>query len=270
MNHLDYYYHLTSKSVGLLIKKNGMQSLLTRTGSNIAAPDGSFYQERKQKEAERRTSQLATYIFKLISQGYTEEQIIHTKGESYLPMQLVLIGSNKADIPKLEENEKQKLESYYACLPAPSVDGKSKVKTPMQRETIAQKKAKKDKLYVTARSILNGDSSHFLGKLATDYISNRYRIEELITTSHIYFIKPEYLDIAYRDYTKRIPGEQVMLRVKKTNMTDVVNDDSEFRAVMTKSPVAPNYFDVMTDLSKIIGVQNQSNPSNWMPLSGLT
>ena len=96
-----------------------------------------------------------------------------------------------------------------------------------------------------AKELLIG-KVHFLARLATNAVSVHYAIEENISSRHIYFSKPLFAKDVYEQYSKYLTDNLVILRVKISAVTGLVDDPSEDKAWMTQAVVPPDKIEIMT------------------------
>ncbi|HEY0738529.1 MAG TPA: hypothetical protein VGD69_26665 [Herpetosiphonaceae bacterium] len=259
MKDADWLYHLTRKEVALIIKRGGMTTALSRIGMPVPHPKGAYVQNRKKKEETEFQQQLRGYLVDLMAHGYTREQILAVR-DNYLPFHVVLRGSNEHDVWRVDAKEKEYLAQFRESLPGQAKYDRAKFN-----------QAKKDiNVEMLANTMLIRNKNHFLARLAVQYVTYRNNIEEIITASHIYFLKPKDVHIPYNDYKKHLGDTTVVvLRVHKDNLPGLVQDDSEARAMMTKIPVLPNVIQVMENHEKFIDENYRSDARNWQPLANL-
>lgn len=260
MRDAAWYYHLTNKWVAQKIKVGGMTSAVDRIQMAVANPNGAFVQDRKKKEAGRQKEQLVKYLADYLSRGCAETDITGAVGV-YDPFRMELQGSNAEDIPALSEIELEYLTVYEQLLPTLS----------NRNLQAARFQRKKKSVQDLAEHMLRNSKSHFLVRLAVQYISFAYSIEEKITSSHIYFLQPRFAEDGYSDYSKHLnSADVVMLRVNKDNLVGLIQDDSDFRAVMTPNRVAPDVIEVMEQHTQFGNVDYRCDEQNWKPISELT
>ncbi|HEY0601539.1 MAG TPA: hypothetical protein VGD58_01450 [Herpetosiphonaceae bacterium] len=255
MKDADWLYHLTRKNVALIIQKGGMTSALTRIGLPVANPRGAFVNNRKAKEEGEFQQKLKGYLTEMLRYGASKEQILQTKGV-YVPFNLIIQGSNDYDVPRVDNIEKLYLDRYKGLL---LIHGNKEVKL------------KKDPtLEEMSQMMLVVDKNHFLSRLAVQYVAHRNNIEEAITASHVYFLKPDSAVDGYKDYKKHLNSNDiVVLRVHRDNLPGLVDDDSDFRAKMTDRTVPPNVIEVMVNHDNFADEDYRSNAQNWQPLANL-
>lgn len=260
MSDENWLYHLTAKSIALKVKSVGMTSALTRIGIPVANPQGAFAQNRQKMESAKFEQKLTGYLSDVLSRGCTKEKIKEVRGQ-YVPFSFVPRGSNEADFPRLTLIENQRLECYVRSIP--SLGKPERKKKAQFRRDLAVKQL--------AQFMLRSDKNHFLARLAVQCVAFGYKIEESITASHLYFLKPRYAVEGYNDYKKHLnAADMVMLRVHKNNVPGLVDDDSDHRAAMTKQTVGPGKIEVMKKLDHFTDLAYRCDAKNWQPLSALT
>ncbi|HEX6291890.1 MAG TPA: hypothetical protein VFZ66_22080 [Herpetosiphonaceae bacterium] len=259
MKDADWFYHLTRKQVALIIKQGGMTSAVHRIGRAVPHPFGAFVQNRKKKEASEYQQKLKGYLIDLMARGCSEGTLRRTRGV-YVPFTLVLRGSNEDDVPRVDQLEAQYLNQYKRLLPNLG-----------QFDRPTFNKLKKDVLVdELVNDLLVRDKNHFLARLAVQYVTYRNNIEEMITASHVYFLRPGCAVDGYNDYKKHLDSNQiVVLRVHKDNLPGLVDDDSDYRAVMTERIVPANVIEVMQNHDNFTNEDYRSNAQNWQPLANL-
>lgn len=257
MSDADWRYHLTSRAVAQKIKSVGMSSNLSRIGMPVAAPKGAFNQDRQKKEADKQKAKLVEYLGALLARGAAADAISNSV-KPFAPLAFTPVGNNGVDTPKLTQLEKQALQTFAQSLQGLGPDNWRKA------GEFRRKKETQD----LADTLLRSKKNHFLARLAVQVVSFTYKIEETISSSHIYFFLPQYAEDCYRDYTKHLnTNDLVMLRVHKNDINGLVQDDSEFRAVMTKNNVAPSKIQVLTQLNQFTNTVSRSNNANWVAIA---
>ncbi|QRK05068.1 hypothetical protein JQX13_33345 [Archangium violaceum] len=258
-----WLYHLTTRKVALLIKDHGMTSELMRSGRAVAHPQGAFAKDRREREPKSTNNKLKAYLCDILSRGVSMDQIREEKGQ-YQPFVFEPQGSNEVDNPKLDGLEKGKFLSYVRLLLPNEGQVNRARRLRLGRDPEVEKAAK---------DMLLKDKSHFLVRLAIQYVACRFDIEETITASHIYFQKPEYAAYCYDDYKKKLGDvPMVVLRVRKADVSLLVADDSDFRAMMTRHRVGAELIQLMEahettkEQPGFKDLNYRCNASNWIPL----
>lgn len=254
-----WVYHLTRKEIALIIQRGGMTTALSRIGMPIPHPRGAFVQDRRKREGGECHEKLKMYLATYLAYGCTLDDV-EQGDKQYVPFNLVIQGSNDVDIPKLDQIEEKYLERFKEALPK------------LQKYD-ANKFFQSGKNFLVesrASTMLIRNRNHYLTRLAVQYVSYRFKIEETITASHIYFLKPQDAKSGYRDYRSHLGDATiVVLRVKKANLTNLVQDDSEGRAMMTDRPVLPAVIEVMVNHDNFPDEDYRIDDRNWQPLANL-
>lgn len=256
----SWRYHLTRKEIALLIKRGGMTTSLSRIGMPIPHPKGAFAQDRKVKEGKECQEKLKEYLCHLLAHGCTMENIEQTE-DLYIPFNFVIQGSNKADIPRLQQIERQYLARFKEVL----------LNVGRYDENKYYRFGRDFRVESLANTMLARKKNHFLVRLAVQFVSYKFKIEEVITATHIYFLKPGAIAVSgYKDYKKHLGDVTiVVLRVHKGNLPGLVQDDSEARAMMTHIPVTPDVIEVMVNHDNFPDENYRINDQNWQPLRNL-
>lgn len=260
MKDAKWVYHLTRKEIALIIQRGGMTTSLSRIGMPIPHPRGAFVQDRRKREGGECYERLKMYLATYLAHGCTLDDI-EQADKQYVPFNLVIQGSNDADIPKLDQIEEKYLERFKEALPK------------LQKYD-ANKFFQFGKNFLVegrASTMLIRNRNHYLTRLAVQYVSFRFKIEETITASHVYFLKPGKDAVSgYRDYKSHLGDATiVVLRVHKDNLPDLVQDDSEGRAMMTSRLVLPTVIEVMEHHDNFPDEDYRCNVQNWQPLANL-
>lgn len=251
----DWLYHVTSKTVAKIIKAKGLRSALLRIGRAVASPTGSFNRDRKEKELDRTKARLAGYITDLLARGATENTLRAAPGV-YVPFAFTTTGSND-DFLRLTPLEEAALGRYrlaHGGLQA-------------RNNQVARAVNTKNRAKVLAAELI-GDKVHTLTRLAVQVTTWTYNIEETITASHVYFLLPQYAVVGYNDYTKGMHVDSiVVLRVRKDDVTHLVQDEADFRALRTRDEVASDRFQLITTPSRFIELNYRCDDGSWSELS---
>jgi hypothetical protein len=256
MSDADWRYHLTSRTIAQIIKTAGISSNLSRIGIPVAAPKGAFNQDRLSKEADKQQAKLVQYLAEFMARG-TSADVLSKNNKLFVPLAFTPVGNNAVDTPKLTQLEKQSLATFAQSLHGLGPDNWRKAKELRGKKETTQ----------LADKLLRSNKNHYLARLAVQIVSFTYKIEETISSSHIYFFLPKYADACYRDYTKHLnTNDLVMLRVHKDNITRAVQDDSEFRAVMTRNKIGPEVIEVMSQINQFTNLAARCNDANWVAI----
>ena len=257
MSESDYLYHLTTKTLAFKIKSGGLASALNRIGQAVANPHGAFAQNREEMEATKFKQKIMAYLGNVLSRGATERMIKEVKGQ-YVPFAFTPTGSNH-DHQKLTEIETGMLADYARLihgLGPPNVARASHLRKQWSVECLAE-------------DLRYGDKNHFLARLAVQVVAIGYKIEETITASHVYFLKPLYAVGGYAEYRAHLNAvDLVMLRVLKSQVS-TTPDDSDYRAEMTTDTVGPDKIEVMESHDRFTEEAYRCDEKNWKPLYSL-
>lgn len=256
MSEADWRYHLTSKTIAQKIKTAGMKSTLTRISAPVAAPTVAFNQDRLSNEATKQKAKLGEYLANFLARGASLETLTGSK-KPFTPLAFTPVGDNGLDTPKLTQMEKQALTTFAQALMGLGREDWRKAREWRAKPQVTQ----------AADQLLRSNKNHYLARLAVQVVAFTYKIEETITASHIYFFLPQYAEVCFRDYSKHLNSRDlVMLRVHKTKIPGLIQDDSEFRAKMTKSTVLPDAIEVMSNVSQFENKITRTNDANWVAI----
>lgn len=256
MSESDWRYHLTSRAIAQKIKSVGMSSNISRIGMPVAAPKGAFNQDRLTKEPEKQKQKLLEYLGNFLARGVALD-VLRNNTTKFSPLPFTPTGNNEVDTPRLSTLETQALGTFERSL-------RNLTKSDWRK---AKEWRGKSEVQLAAENLLRSNKNHFLVRLAVQMVAFTYKIEETITSSNIYFFLPKYADVCFRDYTKHLnTNDLVVLRVHKTKLVGEIADDSEFRAVMTPNNVAPANIEVMQNTAQFTNQAHRTNNSNWQPI----
>jgi hypothetical protein len=257
----QYLYHMTSGSTVRFIADKGLRSSLLRMGMANASPSGAFEIDRKNNIEGKIQLKLHGYLLKLRSLDITAETISNTLG-LYQLFTIATTGDNTDHIT-LDNIEKSRLEEYCRLC------GKQLVDTASQRSRLF--KLRNDpSIRQLANSMIAAKKTHYLSRLATQVAAFKHRIEETITASHVYFFKPDDADTCYNDYSKNFTTGFVILRAKYADLTGLVADEAEGRAVRTRDAVQVDKLEILIDRNNPAQFKQldfRCNAANWRKLA---
>jgi hypothetical protein len=276
----EWLYHLTRRSVAARIQKDGMKSQFTLTGLRNAHPEGAFATEKKAKQRSRKETELKGYLRTLTTDGHTLETIRNTD-LSYVRFNVMLVINNEKDRNNIERQAKLKFDEFcrrlekftqqpdLPVLPPKSGPGNlSKIRSgPVVKQRTGIRSDNHQVLLQAAAEMFDRQPNHFLTELARQKVDYYYDSEEQITASHIYFLDPKFAEQGYKDYSKTLnSNDLVVLRVRKADVPDAVQDQSEGKAVMAIGPVRPHLIDIMLRHNGFIEPGYRCNTANWMDI----
>lgn len=280
----EWMYHTTSKAIAKKIKTQGLKSALLRIGRAAAAPTGAFAKDR-QKHEQKECLNRAIEIIRALS-GAPHKLTLEEIGDSevpYDPFDFKCSGSVD-DNGKLEKLKKQMIVAYAKDLlkvrQAAKKDkqGPANKPTPVNKDTTArlaevllgieqvQYNSAKWAQVVTKFEEGSANRNHYVVRFAVQLMAYKYLIEEEITSSHIYFLKPECAEDGYKDYTKNVPkADRVVLRVRKDVIPpkELLPDESEGRALMTRVAVKPEDIEIIDEAEQFISDDYRCDAVNW-------
>lgn len=262
----EWLYHVTSREVAGFIKTGGLRSAFARTGKITPDPGGSFAIDRLQRIDKKTHQKLKEYVFKLIVAGATTEQITRAN-VPYAPFPFVYRGTND-DYPVLTDRESGKLDTFAST----AMLSRSSKKLTMKERT-----AIKDVTAVELESTLFSQKTHYLTQLAAQVAEVDFGIEGAITAQHVYFLNSKSLtdmQSGFRDYTKfRLPLLTAVLRIRRTSVLNLHQDEADHRALRTKESVSGALFEIMintTNPQEFLNLNFRGRFRNWMPLKDWT
>jgi len=123
-----------------------------------------------------------------------------------------------------------------------------------------------------ADDMLRTRKANALCRLAVHTVALEYAIEEGMTSRHVYFSRPERALDCYNGYTRQHGGAQhcSVLRVRRTDASPLLDDPSDFRAVMTQRQIPSSKIEIWraaSDTAVFTNDQHRAEPGNWMPLT---
>lgn len=252
----NWRYHLTTKPVAERIKSVGMSSQVVRIGRPVASPTGAFAVNKSNHLEQKIDEKIIAYLAKVLVCGGTREAIINAP-DNYIPFAFDPLGSNELDVPRLVKIEEDVLQRFSNAIGA-----RQTTSTPLAR------KVARDQATQFAQGFQKQRRTHTITRLASQCVAYQYKIEETITSSHIYFFLPKYAEICYSDYMKNLAGaEAVVLRVNISHLPGLMPDDSEFRAVMTRATVAASNIQFIAEHTSFPQLSYRRDDNNWAPLT---
>ena len=257
----EWLYHLTRKSIALKIEEKGMTPAKTRIGRPVAPHTGAFAQNRRKVEHQKQKDRLAGYISQVTARGGSMENIKKTQGH-YDRFEFTPDGNNDTDQPRLTSLEESRLKEYYNQVGATKKNDSYKFRQSQKDPAVKE----------LAESLLSSNKNHFLARLAVQYESFRFKIEETITSNHIYFFTDRDATSLYKTYKDHLnTNDIVVLRVLKKDVRGLEKDRSDPRpgTMMTTETVSPDRLEVMVNHTQFPSDSARHEPSNWEPLSQL-
>lgn len=258
----DWYYHVTRPDVARFIQQTGMRPAVLRIGAPVAHPNGAFVRDREAKQVTKYKERLKSYVAGIVARGGEHHRILLARGV-YVPFVFAPTGNRAADVPALTDIENEQLANYRMFFPA--LGPRAQNVAQVYRSPATAQSA--DTLFL--------DRGHFLTRLAIQATAMEYKIEEVTSASHIYFIQPAYAVDCYRDYKRHLGGGPIVaLRVARANVNAPVQDDAEFRAVMSATPVPPNAIEILDQQADVADAHNhfldnerRQDDHNWIPIA---
>ncbi|WP_261643472.1 hypothetical protein [Erwinia mallotivora] len=248
----EYVYHIANKNIAIMdIKTGGLKSASQLTGVSVARSEGAFATDRNNRFNKEIITRLKTALWHGSKYGYTVEQI---KNKQY-SFSSIPVDINTDDSVAANTALRAYEQSFYQSFFSPPA-GKD-LKTPG-----------KD-LQKPAEDMLLNNQNHVLCRFAKEFTRLDFAIEERATSNHIYFFKDQYNQVCYRDYTAFHGGEMQsrVLRVKFDSniIGDLKDDQSDFRAFMTRKSVSPQYIEIYDEEgSPFLPGANQNK---WRPIT---
>lgn len=267
-NPADWTYHTTNLRVAHSIKRIGLQSILTLTGQQIAPAHGAFARNRDmrlqlppQDPANPVVQQLKRGIAYLRCLGL-DQLGIGALAQAPPPIAFVPTGrdEDRENLDKARDSVLAEIarSAGIRALPAKVEGARNFFRVYRADEVGAQ---------AAALALQPGNS---LTVWASAYVTLYYRIEEVKTTSRVYFLKARHARDGYVEYTKNVSKAViVVLRVRKANIIGLVDDISEFKAECTPHGVLPHLIEIMVGFNpdRFTDDAYRNDDRNWINIT---
>lgn len=244
------------------IKEKGLVSMKVRIGMAVASPYGAFVKDRTKNEPKERFNRLKVDIAYLRFLGAKPEEILagvlnDQPLVGYAPGGI----DPSADRLALDAAAEAALLRFKAALPsirlAPVKERAGDFFKLMRAKETAQLVEK-----------LQAVNSHFLTRLSVQFVHYYYRIEELQTSTHVYFSKPQDAVSMYQKYKAHLGANNplVVLRVKLETVA-WQEDLADGGAIKVKDGVPPALLQIMENHDNFANAEFRTAPKNWKPLT---
>lgn len=278
----EWLYHLTTRTMALRIKTEGLKTWHQATESRFANPDGAFAKNRDrrrpEKVLEKHREFFAELCKRIAAEGVapreavveTAKRLMQAEAE-YGPWNYTPTGQGGPDRTQLGVLQKAKQEEYWHAVKGGLDGGSTSGKQPWIPGGAARdSRYYRDQGEVLAKARQGTQPNHFASRYAAQAADTYYAIEESVVIHHIYFSKPgEDASTCYKDYSKHLSSNELaLLRVKRVALEESLEEDeAETRAEMTKEKVPASLIEVMRDHSKFNDMRSRLDPKNWMPIA---
>lgn len=260
---MPYGYHLTTRNAALKIKEQGLLSMEKRLGVKVANPHGSFAKNQADQEPTYRANRLKKDIAALMTLGAKPAELLALKLDEIPIRDFDPLGLDpEAELVELDAVADKARKRFQDRLPA--IKNKKLV-------TSAFVKVWKSPEAAQQVPIFQAQMTHFLTRLSVQYAYFHYRIEELQTSTHVYFSEPHEAVKLYPSYKKHLGADNplVILRVDLAKVA-WKPDHAQGGAVKVKDGVPVNLLEVMENHEKFVDEAYRMAPENWKPLSTLS
>lgn len=267
----EWVYHTTNIEIANSIKRDGLIPTFLRTNNDTAHPKGAFIRNREKRLATPMETVKSTHpIFYKVKEGLAYLISLgdliglhNISNIAAVPMPINFApngGSTDAENLGTACNAAlQGLAIQLGYVAAPADISKAPNYFKNWRDGLVIAKA----LQIAKMP------GHFLTIWAREYVKHYYRIEEMKTARHVYFIKHKYAEDCYREYTAGVSKATiVVLRVRKASIPNLIDDQSEFKAECTPDPVLPNIIEIFVPLNQDTFTHQveRENTANWIAI----
>lgn len=229
----DYYYHITKRVNFTSIKTAGLRPQINYQGATW-----SSYEAEKENQEK-------LYILGRISEINKALEIDPIKltgilGEGLFAEFEEIESHTPENIIRLGEIAKEFLVKYMSTIPV-----EFKKKHPAL--SFSQIKITYTPL---ANQIHGMGNTHFLYKLSKWVKLQSTLVELNVSSGHVYFFGGKHIAIQYPMYVgflKVSYTDVIILRVHKSHVSGLVNDEAQGNALMTKNPITPDHIECFTD-----------------------
>ncbi|KQX01194.1 hypothetical protein ASC94_00650 [Massilia sp. Root418] len=244
------------------IKEKGLVSMKVRVGLAVASPYGAFVKDRTKNEPRERFSRLKVDVAYLLFLGAKPEEILSGALNDQPLVGYAPGGIDpSADRLALDAAAEKALLRFKEALPsirlAPAKE---------RAGTFFGLTRAKETLQLVEK--LQGVKSHYLTRLSVQFVHYYYRIEELQTSTHVYFSKPQDAVSMYQKYKAHLGASNplVVLRVKLDTVA-WLEDLADGGAIKIKDGVAPALLEIMESHDNFANADFRTAPKNWKPLA---
>ncbi|QUP56242.1 hypothetical protein GO998_21295 (plasmid) [Ralstonia syzygii] len=255
----QYLYHITTTAVARIIRTKGLMPAAhpEALGRPVARRHGAFEVNRAAQEPTRQVNRLKAYLKKGLEAGYSLEQI-RAGQRPFTPIPVVPAGHRDDEQVEITRTEEAEVKAFLALLGAPA-NKPGRLTVPLK--TLGEQ----------ADDMLRRLKANALCRLAVHTVSLEYAIEEGMTSRHVYFSRPERAADCYSSYTRQHGGaaQCSVLRVARTAASPLLDDPSDFRAVMTQRRILPHHIEIWNAPAEAVFTNDQHRAAsdNWMPLT---
>ncbi|WP_197341271.1 hypothetical protein [Ralstonia solanacearum] len=256
----QYLYHITTTAVARIIRTKGLTPAAhpEALGRPVARRHGAFEVNRAAQEPGRQVNRLKAYLKKGLEAGYSLDQI-RAGQRPFTPIPVVPAGNRDDEQLEITRVEQAEVQAFLTSLGVPA--------NRPGRLTVTLKV-----LGEQADDMLRTRKANALCRLAVHTVALEYAIEEGMTSRHVYFSRPERALDCYNGYTRQHGGAQhcSVLRVRRTDASPLLDDPSDFRAVMTQRQIPSSKIEIWraaSDTAVFTNDQHRAEPGNWMPLT---
>ncbi|AST29249.1 hypothetical protein [Ralstonia pseudosolanacearum] len=255
----QYLYHITTTAVARIIRTKGLTLAAhpEALGRPVARRHGAFEVNRAAQEPGRQVNRLKAYLKKGLEAGYSLDQI-RTGQRPFTPIPVVPAGNRDDEQVEITRVEEAEVKAFLAALGTPA-NKPGRLTMPLR--TLGEH----------ADDMLRTRKANALCRLAVHTVSLEYAIEEGMTSRHVYFSRPERASDCYSSYTRQHGGaaQCSVLRVSRMAAAPLLDDPSDFRAVMTQRRILPQQIEIWRAPSDVLftNADDRAAAGNWMPLT---
>ncbi len=259
---MAFGYHLTSRNAALKIKIEGLRSNEMRLGVTVANPNGAFALNRAKREPGMQLDRLKRDVACLVFLDATKEELLAADCADQPITDYQARGIDpSADLLDLDRAATAALIRFKDRIP--KLRNKSLVTTGSLFS-----KCWRGPMTAKAAEAVQARQTHYLRRLAVQFTAFHYRVEELQTSTHVYFSQPQDAVALYGNYKKHLGADNplVILRVDLDEVAWTI-DEAQGGAIKVKNGVPASKLRIMEHHDRFVEESWRGAEGNWAPLT---
>ncbi|NRR31425.1 hypothetical protein HSX11_14705 [Oxalobacteraceae bacterium] len=266
----QWAYHVTTAALAELIKIGGMSTQYQRTGKKEANPSGAFAKDRDAGMPGKVLEYFKVHLAYLIALRVPTNDIYLMTGDDIVVPAIIEPGGDKPGVDPGNDYAWVDNEAMAIFLRIKAKFNAVKdAKLPKKTDAIYKEYYRAPSLASMAAHIIQEHPAHVLTRLAKAHAAGYYRVEELQTSTHVYFSWAKHAVSCYADYRKKLEsgggGAIVVLRAALKSLK-WEQDMAEYRAIKVEELVTPDKLQIMADHTKFRDTEYRCDAGNWQAL----